>query len=137
MSLRFLLGLTDGVTSSSSTDGVSGAPLPSLLYRGYLTKAPHSNHATLSAGREASGLAPLLARLALLGGESHHGTPPLWAHAPALPPHPTQPYRGTVLPYTNPYGVTIGFGIALPNTTAALWPNMDGLYQTPRRYKHF
>jgi hypothetical protein len=68
MSLRFLLRLTGGVTSLSSIDGVAVASLPSLLDRCYLTEVPHSSHATLSAGREAAGLAPLLAQLALLGG---------------------------------------------------------------------
>jgi hypothetical protein len=137
MSLHFILWLTDGVTSLSSTDRASGASLPyslPLLYRGYLTASTHTIYATLPEGREAAGLAPLLAQLAFLGGDFHHGTPPTLVPCARPTPTPTNPYRVTFhipiltaspLTFDLPNTTAAPLPFALPNIMAALWPNMD------------
>jgi hypothetical protein len=153
-SLHFILWLTDGVTILSSTDRASGDPLPyslPVLYRGYLTASTHTIYATLPEGREAAGLAPLLAQLAFFGGvSSTTGLLPLWAHAPAPPPHPTNHYRviNDLCPTKHhgssniPILTASPLTFALPSTTAprmalhGLWTLLHlshGLYQTPRR----
>jgi hypothetical protein len=130
ISIRFLLSLTDGATSLSSTDRASVAHLPyslPLLYRGYLTASTHTIYATLPVGREATGLAPLLTHLAFGGVSSTTGLLPLWAHAPAPPPPPnsTNPYR---LTFHIPILTASTLNVDLPNTTAPL------IYQNLRRH---